>query len=192
MAGPTRSVRQVPGRYDCVHNGSQGRKNRSGNRRTKTNRQSRWSQVDAWLKNVKQAESHWQEAQTLNAAMRIDMPISESEIEKLIRGHESRNQALRQTLLSKGVDPREPRMIECHFGAWGREDAASLSEALAARGFQITVQRPARSPKDPSVWNVEAAIRKSIDLTMRRELTEDLVRIAASCSAEYDGWGTTI
>ena len=124
--------------------------------------------------------------------MRIDVRIPEAEIETIIQGHESRNETLRQTLVSKGVDLGEPRMIECHFWAWSSDDAADLAEALTTRGFRILVQRPAASPKDPSLWNVEAGIHQSVELTMRREFTDELVRVAAFRSARYDGWGTSI
>lgn len=120
------------------------------------------------------------------------MPISENEIKTFIREHESRNEALRQRLVGKGLDLREPRAIECHFWAWSQADAASLAEALTARGFQILAQRSAASARDPSLWNVEASIRQSIDLTLRREFTDDLVRIAAAHSGRYDGWGTSV
>lgn len=118
--------------------------------------------------------------------------MSEADIQTMIAGHESRNEALRQTLLSKGIDLREPRKIECHFWSFNREDATSLATALTASGFCILVQRPAASPQNPTLWNVEAAIQQSIELTMRREFTDELVRIAVSCSAQYDGWGTSI
>jgi hypothetical protein len=120
------------------------------------------------------------------------VPISEAEIETIILGHETRNEALRQTLATRGLDLGEPRTIECHFWAWSQDDASALAEALAASGFRILVQRPAGSPKDPSLWNIEAAIRQSIQLTMRREFTDELVRAAAARSARYDGWGTSL
>ena len=120
------------------------------------------------------------------------MAISEAQLEAIIKGHESRNEALRQTLIGKGADLSESRMIECHFWAWSSDDAARLAQALTALGFRILVQRSAASPKDPSLWNVEAGIHQSIDLTVRREFTDELVRVAASSSARYDGWGTSI
>ena len=120
------------------------------------------------------------------------MPISETGIEAIIQGHESRNAALRQTLIDKGVDLGEPRIIECHFWAWSKENTATLTEDLIRRGFKILVQKPAGSSKDPDLWNIEAAIKQSIELTLRREFTDELVRAAASHSGKYDGWGTRL
>lgn len=124
--------------------------------------------------------------------MNANMPISESEIEAIIQGHESRNAALRQTLIEKGVDLGEPRTIECHFWAWSPANAKTLADDLASRGFEILTSRSARSSQDPQLWNVEAAIKQSADLTLRREFTDELVRIAAAHFARYDGWGTRL
>jgi hypothetical protein len=124
--------------------------------------------------------------------MMANMPISEVEKEAIIQGHESRNAALRQTLIEKGVDLGEPRTIECHFWSWSPANAASLAEDLASRGFEILAQRSARSPRDPQLWNVEAAIKQSAELTLRREFTDELVRIAAAHFGKYDGWGTRL
>jgi regulator of RNase E activity RraB len=120
------------------------------------------------------------------------MSISESAIIESIQGHMIRNEALLQAFINKGVDPREPRTIECHFWACASTDAVNLAEALIALGFKILKQQSAMLAKDPNRWNIEVAIKQSIDITMRREFTEDLVRLAATHSAEYDGWGTSV
>jgi hypothetical protein len=124
--------------------------------------------------------------------MKANMPIPEAEIEAIIRGHESRNAALRQTLIDKGVDLGEPRTIECHFWSWSQANSANLADDLVSRGFKILAQRSARSSKDPELWNVEAAIKQSVELTLRREFTDELVRIAAAHFGKYDGWGTRL
>jgi regulator of RNase E activity RraB len=124
--------------------------------------------------------------------MRTAVQNSEADIEEIIEGHESRNEALRQTLVAKGIDLGEPRVIECHFWAWSEENAASLAEDVVRQGFQILVRRPADSVKDPKLWNVEAAIKQSIELTLRREFTDELVRTAARHLGKYDGWGTSL
>ena len=120
------------------------------------------------------------------------MGFSEAEIETIILGHESRNEQLRQSLLGRGVDLTAPRQIECHFWAWSGGDAASVADALARRGFEILAQRAAVSARDLNLWNVEAAINQSIEVTLTREFTNELVRLAAARSAKYDGWGTRL
>jgi hypothetical protein len=106
-------------------------------------------------------------------------------IEQIISGHEVRNASLRQVFLNKNVDLTEPRKIECHFWAWSREDTTELSESLKRRGFEILTQRPAARA------GAEAAVRQSIDLTLRPEFTDELSRLADSHNALYDGWGTS-
>lgn len=117
---------------------------------------------------------------------------SEADIDEIIEGHEIRNETLRKTLLAKGIDLGEPRVIECHFWVWSEENAASLGEDLIRQGFEILVGGRADSVKDPKLWNVEAAIKQSIELTLRREFTDELVRTAARHLGKYDGWGTSL
>jgi regulator of ribonuclease activity B len=118
------------------------------------------------------------------------MRLSETQIEEAISGHEARNTALRRVFSEKGADFSEPRLIECHFWAWSKADAAGLAEGLTILGFRILALRPAASPNDPCLWNIEAEIKPSIELALRREFTDELVRVAAAHSGRYDGWGT--
>jgi hypothetical protein len=118
--------------------------------------------------------------------------VEKKTIEEIISGHESRNASLRHLFLEKKVDLTEPRQIECHFWTWSRKDAAELSESLKSRGFEILTQSPAAIAGDPGRWNLEAAVRQSIDLTIRREFTDELARLADSHGGVYDGWGTSI
>lgn len=120
------------------------------------------------------------------------MRLSESQIEEAISAHEARNAALRYSFTEKAVDFGEARLVECHFWTWSKEDAAGLAKALQDRGFLILSQRFAASSTDPSTWNVEAGIKQSIELTLRREFTDELVRVAAAHFGQYDGWGTGI
>jgi hypothetical protein len=113
-------------------------------------------------------------------------------VEEIISGHEARNASLRQVFLEKKIDLTEPRKIECHFWVRSGKDAAALGESLKSRGFEILAKRPAAIAGDPGRWNVEAAVRQSVELTMRPEFTDDLARLADSHGGRYDGWGTRI
>jgi regulator of RNase E activity RraB len=113
-------------------------------------------------------------------------------VEDIISGHEVREASLRNMFLEKKLDLRAPRSIECHFWTWSEEGAVQLADALKSRGFEILVQQRAGIADDPDRWNLEVAIKQSIDLTMRREFIEDLVRLAGSYDGLYDGWGTRI
>jgi hypothetical protein len=111
----------------------------------------------------------------------------------VIAEHELRNSALQQRFTEKRIDLDEPRMIECHFWAWTERDAANLANSLEGLSFRVLSSdrsEPAEGGSPP--WNVEAEIRQSIRLTMRREFTEEPVRLAHSNRARYDGWGTHI
>ena len=121
-----------------------------------------------------------------------NMRLSETQIEEAISGHEARNAGLRRVFIEKGVDFGKPRLIECHFWTWSKEEAAGLAEVLTTRGFRILAQGLAASSNDPALWNVEAGIKQSIELTLRREFTDELVRVAAGHSGRYDGWGTCV
>jgi len=118
--------------------------------------------------------------------------VKQQTIEQAIIAHETRNSALLRVFQERGVDLAEPRSIDSHFWTWSRADAESLAADLVARGFRILVQGPARIKDDPNLWNVEAEIRQSINLTMRREFTDEMVRLATSHKGVYDGWGSAI
>ena len=113
-------------------------------------------------------------------------------VEQIISGHEVRNASLRQVFLDRKVDLKEPRKIECHFWSWSRKDTAELAVSLKSRGFEILAQRPAAIPGDSDRWDLEAAVKQSIELTLRPEFTDELVRLADSHGGIYDGWGTSI
>jgi len=113
-------------------------------------------------------------------------------IEEAILGHENRNEALRRLFQERRVDLSEARSIECHFWTSGRDNAAALAAGLSDRGFKILVQAPTAEKMDSDRWNVEAEIRQSIDLTMRREFIEELVRLAGSHNSTFDGLGTLV
>jgi regulator of RNase E activity RraB len=112
--------------------------------------------------------------------------------EDAIFAHEARNSALLRVFQEKKVDLREPRKIECHFWTRNGDDAKALAVSLNNRGFKILVQGLASRRDDSIRCNVEAEIRQSIDLTMRREFIEDLVRLARAHNSIYDGWGTLV
>jgi hypothetical protein len=113
-------------------------------------------------------------------------------IEEIINDHQQRNAALRQVFLDKKIDLTEPRRIECHFWIWSEKNTTDLETSLKKRGFAILARSPAATPSDSRRWNLEAAVTQSIELTMRREFTDELAKLAASHDALYDGWGTSI
>ena len=117
---------------------------------------------------------------------------TEARIDEAISKHETRNAALMRVFVEKGIDLSEARLIECHFWARDARGAADMEQALAMRGFKILNKRPSTSPRDASLWKVEAGIQQSINLTAHRGFTDELVRLAFVHSCEYDGWGCSV
>ena len=113
-------------------------------------------------------------------------------VEELIASHQARDEKLRNVFLQRKVNITEPRVIECHFWIWNEADTLRLAESLKRRGFEILAQRQAGTASDPDRWNLEAAVRQSIALTMRHEFIDELVRLADINGGVYDGWGTRI
>lgn len=117
--------------------------------------------------------------------------MDEDQIQEAIAGHQARNLSLKQLLVERGVDLKEPRPIECHFYSRSERDAQALAEALRSRGFEILVNQKSVGPTS-DLWNIEAAIVQSVDLTTRREFIDELVRLANTYDSEHDGWGTSV
>lgn len=113
-------------------------------------------------------------------------------IDEIISGHKARNASLRGVFLEKKVDLKEARRIEFHFWTWSRKDTSELAESLKSRGFDIMRQQPAGIAGDSERWDLEVAVRQSIDVTLRPEFTDELARLADSHHGLYDGWGTSI
>jgi len=116
----------------------------------------------------------------------------EVEIQASIKGHQKRNTELMKRLRAKGAILGEPRSIDLHFWAPSQKHAALLSRALYERGFLVLVLAPANSKEDPKRWNIEAGVRQSINITIRKEFVEGMVRMASDFSSEFDGWGTSL
>src|SRR5215472_17820633 len=115
--------------------------------------------------------------------------MNEKELQQTILAHENRNSALLKLFLERNIDTRAPRDIDLHFWVSGEAGATALAESLSRSGFQVPVQRPTPSQDHSDLWNVEARIRQSIDLTIRREFISDVVRLADSHGGVFDGWG---
>jgi regulator of ribonuclease activity B len=118
--------------------------------------------------------------------------INEQQIQDAVAGHEGRNASLKRLLLEKKVDTDGPRAIDFHFWAASSADAEDLANALRSQGFTILVQRRAATPSASLPWNVEAQAVQSVELTIRRDFTDGLVRLANRHNSRYDGCGTLL
>ena len=118
------------------------------------------------------------------------MQLTQSQIEQAVSDHDAKNAELRRGFIEKEVDLDETRTVEFHFRAWSKQYAAGLAKALEDRGFLVLSKSSSTSSSEPSFWNVVAIIKQSIELTLRHEFTDELVRVAAQHCGRYDGWDT--
>lgn len=116
---------------------------------------------------------------------------SESEIQTILAGHQSRNTELLRVLEGKSIPLFDERLIEHHFWSPNRQSAAHLGQQLYASGFLVTALAPATRNGEQR-WNVEAAVRQRPSDAASEQLAEQLTRMAAQYDALYDGWGTHV
>ena len=114
---------------------------------------------------------------------------SEAEISRELEGHKARNAALLARLRELGARLDVPRVVDCHFWAPTREAAGALVEKLLERGFTGLAATPSNA-EEP--WSVEGQLHEPPAFVASRKVTEELIRAAAECGGEYDGWGTSV
>ena len=107
-----------------------------------------------------------------------------------LHGHEARNASLLARIRELGAPLDVARLIDCFFWAPDRESAESLRVALVGKGL-VGVECNA-PPPDDSLWSVQGQLSIRPDVMASQGMTEQLVQLATSCGAEYDGWGTSI
>lgn len=117
------------------------------------------------------------------------MNPSEDEIIREVEAHQARNAALLERIRDLGAALDAPRVIDAHFWASTREAAGVLIERLVAKGLTDLSARP---PSDEGPWSVEGQLHESPNFVASRKVTEELVRLAANCGSQYDGWGTSV
>jgi hypothetical protein len=111
-------------------------------------------------------------------------------IETQMRGHDARNAALLVRVRELGAPLDIPRTIDCFFWAPSGASSDLLRARLVAKGLEEIVTSP--TPDDNGKWSVQGKLFIRPDLMGSRGMTSQLVELAASCGAEYDGWGTAI
>jgi hypothetical protein len=107
-----------------------------------------------------------------------------------MRAHDARNAALLVRVEELGARLDVPRTVDCFFWAPSAASAELLRGRLVAKGLQAVLASP---PPDPDAkWSVQGQLHIRPDLMGSRGMTSQLVELAAACSAQYDGWGTSI
>jgi hypothetical protein len=115
-------------------------------------------------------------------------PVSEAEIVSEIEAHGTRNRSLLERIRELGLLDA-PRVIDCHFWAATSEVVGRLMARLQEKGLDHVTATP---PLDDGRWSVEGQLIVSPNVIAGRKLTEELVRLAAGCGGQYDGWGTSV
>jgi len=118
--------------------------------------------------------------------------MTKHEIDQAIAGHNDRNAELRITLAKDAIDVKEPRQIDFHFWVADQDNAELLAAALAKHGLRVAASRRAVIGDSSLPWDLEMIAVQPIELTLRPEFTEELVKVAARFQGRYDGWGTSI
>lgn len=100
----------------------------------------------------------------------------------------ARNEQLVHTIERNGGDLDEERSIDFFFYANSHGDALKLAADLETRGFEVFV------PDEPTEekWAVQAARMDTVTAITQQAFVEEIVRLASTYLAEFDGWGTAI
>lgn len=116
--------------------------------------------------------------------------MNENEIRELVEAQQARNAELRTVIESSGGDPAAPATIDVFFYAADESDARRLAAALESEAFrEVNVTEPHDMV---DAWSVTAELEMSVDEMINPLWTDHVVRLAAGCNAEYDGWGTAV
>ena len=62
-------------------------------------------------------------------------------------------------------------------------------EKLLEKGFAELAATPSNA-EEP--WSVEGKLHEPPEYVASFKVTNELVRLAAECGSEYDGWGTSV
>lgn len=104
--------------------------------------------------------------------------------------HDARNESLLARLRELGALLDVARPIDCHFWAPNAESAEELRVILIGKGLrEVQTSAPA---DDDTTWSVQGQLLVRPDLMGSRGMTLELVQLATSCGAKYDGWGTSV
>jgi hypothetical protein len=87
-------------------------------------------------------------------AMKVD-------VNEQIHGHIERNNALKQSLLEKGMRLEDKRSMELHFWAFNKKTAVMLAKSLYDQGLLVLALSPVES--EDSRWTVEAGIKDTVE-----------------------------
>lgn len=118
--------------------------------------------------------------------------LDEQRIQSSIDGHLKRNWEILKHLREKGVGLKNPLKTEHHFMAPRQLEAGKLAMTLHDRGFNILEMIPAETRDGHEGWAVEGAIEMTVEAAADPATAEELVKLAATFDAIYEGWGAEV
>jgi hypothetical protein len=120
----------------------------------------------------------------------IRSDMADDKLAEELHGHKARNASFLARIRELAVPLDVARLIECSFRAPDGESAEALRALLRRKGLLGVVCSP--PPPGDTHWSVRGQLNICPDLMGSQRMTAQLVQLAATCGAEYDGWGTRI
>lgn len=118
--------------------------------------------------------------------------LNEDKIQSSIDGHLRRNWEILKYLRERGIELRCALLTEHHFMAPRQLEAGKLAMALHHKGFNILEMEPAETKDGRAGWAVEGAIEMTVEAAADPATAEELVKLAATFDAIYEGWGAEV
>lgn len=118
--------------------------------------------------------------------------LNDERIQSSINNHLRRNWEILKYLREKGLDLKSELVTEHHFMAPRQLEAGKLALALDAKGFNILEMTPSETEDGRTGWTVEGEIEMTVEAAADPATAEELIRLAATYDAVYQGWGAEV
>lgn len=118
--------------------------------------------------------------------------MTDEQIEKSLDEHLRRNWEIMKHLKERGVELRSALMTEHHFMTSRQLEAGKLALLLEKKGFNIVEIEPAETIEGQEGWAVVGAVEMTLEAAADPATAEDLIKLAATFEAKYEGWGAEV
>lgn len=118
--------------------------------------------------------------------------LDEDRIKASIDDHLKRNWEILKFLREKGIELKAALMTEHHFMAPRQLEAGKLAIDLEQKGFNVIEMEPAETEDGRTGWAVEGAIEMTVEAAADPATAEELIKLAATYDAFYEGWGAEV
>jgi|GEM_PF-4663030 regulator of RNase E activity RraB len=118
--------------------------------------------------------------------------LNEEQIEKSLDEHLRRNWEMLKNLKEKGVELRSALKTEHLFLTPRQLEAAKLAMALEKKNFNIVEIEPAETKEGREGWAVVGEVEMTLEAAADPATAEELIKLAATFEARYEGWGAEV